>query len=165
MKKTHLKTILIILAVICLPVSAYLWYHAITPQDRYFIHLEENDIESIFLYNGRTGKSEIELTGSERQEVVGQLLEVTLKDGWRTEWLNGRGKMYHIILADGREFDFGVLAYLEQESDGNFHSNPHYVIDGIRMYNVPKKEVELSEQIKKLYFELMGRFYPVDEND
>ncbi len=74
--------------------------------------------------------------------------------------MDSRGQMYHIVLTDGREFDFGVTSFMEQGTDGMFQSFPHYVIDGIRMYNVPQKEEGLSEQIKKRYAELMSRLYP-----
>ena len=159
-KKRYVQRILLCICIISLPVLLWVWYHAVTPQDRYFIRLEEADLKHIFIYNGRTGRSEIELEGDDRQAVAEQLLQVTLKGGWRTEGMDSRGQMYHIVLTDGREFDFGVTSFMEQGTDGMFQSFPHYVIDGIRMYNVHQKEEGLSEQIKKRYAELMSRLYP-----
>lgn len=154
------RTVLIV-AIACIPVLFWVWYHAVTPQDRYFIGLEGTDIGHIFIYNDRTGRSEIELEGDDRRTVTEQLLTVTLKGGWRTEGMGGMGKMYHIVLEDGREFDFGVTLFMEQEEDGMFRSNPYFVVDGLRMYHVAEKDEELSGQMIACYVEIMNRLYPV----
>lgn len=69
--------------------------------------------------------------------------------------------MYHIMLTDGREFDFGVTLFMEQEEDGMFRSNPYFVVDGLRMYHVSEKDEELSGQMIACYVEIMNRLYPV----
>lgn len=160
-KEKMIRIVVLTVAIVCIPLLFLIWYHVVTPQDRYFIQLKESDLEHIFIYNDRTGRSEIELEGADRRAVTEQLLTVTLKGGWRTEGVDSRGKMYHIMLTDGREFDFGVTLFMEQEADGMFRSNPYFVVDGLRMYHVSEKDEELSGQIIACYVEIMNRLYPV----
>lgn len=147
---------------ILLIILAVIFYRNITPQDRFFIGLEESDIETIILCCDRAGKEPVELTGSERQEVVGQLLRVELKGGWTVmEVLNGgTTEQYHIVLSDGREFDFGALTYHKTRPNGTLKAHSYYIINGIRAYKASKKESALIEQIDETWRALTDKYYP-----
>lgn len=141
-------------------------YRTVTPQDRFFIHLEESDIDRIILYNYRTRAEAVELSENDRRTVAEQLLRVELKGGWTVlDVLNGgTTKMYHIVLEDGREFDFAALFYYESEPHGTLRACPYYIINDMRAYETSKKNVELVEQMNETWQKLAEQYYPVDES-
>ncbi len=140
-------------------------YRKVTPQDRFFIHLEESDIDRIILYNYRTRAEAVELSENDRRTVTGQLLRVELRGGWTVlDVLNGgTTQMYHIVLADGREFDFAALPYYKSELDGTLRARPYYIVNGMRAYEASKKEMELVELMNETWQSLEDRYYPVEE--
>lgn len=130
-------------------------------QDRFFIQLKESDIEEVLLYGYRTLEVPVELAGGERQKVIEQLLEVRLIGGWTVlDVLNGgTTMMYHIVLTDGREFDFCALLYHKTRPNGTLCSYPYFIINGIRAYEASKSDMELVEQIDAYWKKLSDQYF------